>query len=44
MKYHTPEVVEYGSVESITQAGGTNKNGTGDDEYSNTTPLTGSVS
>jgi len=41
--YRSPEVVEYGSVESITEAGGTNKTGSGSDEYSSDTPLTGSV-
>lgn len=40
--YITPEVTEYGSVESITLD--CNKVGNGEDEYSNGTPLTGSVS
>ncbi|GAB3021949.1 lasso RiPP family leader peptide-containing protein [Natronobiforma cellulositropha] len=38
--YVAPEVTEYGSVESITQQ---NKVGNGDDEYSEITPLVGSV-
>lgn len=38
--YIAPEVTEYGSVESITQQ---NKIGEGDDEYSEITPLVGSV-
>lgn len=40
-EYVTPEVTEYGSVESITEQ---NKVGSGDDEYSDATPLTGSIS
>ncbi|MCU4743567.1 lasso RiPP family leader peptide-containing protein [Halobacteria archaeon AArc-m2/3/4] len=39
--YETPEVTEYGTVESITQ--NQNKVGSGDDEYSEITPLVGSV-
>lgn len=38
--YTSPEVVEYGSVESITQD---DKYGDGEDQYSEQTPLTGSV-
>ncbi|MCU4743574.1 lasso RiPP family leader peptide-containing protein [Halobacteria archaeon AArc-m2/3/4] len=38
--YETPEVTEYGSVESITMQ---NKIGSGEDEYSELTPLVGSV-
>lgn len=43
MKYDPPEVTGHGSVESLTQAGGTNKEGSGNDEYSGSTGLTGSV-
>jgi len=43
MGYKKPEVVEYGTVESITEGSGTNKTGSGDDEYSEETGLTGSV-
>jgi len=44
MNYEKPEVKEYGSVETITKASGTNKTGSNSDEYSGSTPLTGSVS
>lgn len=43
MEYESPELHEYGSVESITEGDGTNKSGSDSDEYSGTTPLTGSV-
>lgn len=39
--YEPPEVTEYGTVESITQQ--QNKVGTGTDEFSEATPLVGSV-
>lgn len=41
--YNEPELTEYGAVESITEGNGTNKVGAGSDEYSSSTPLTGSV-
>jgi hypothetical protein len=41
--YETPEIREYGSIEGLTEGDGTNKSGAGDDEYSSSTPLTGSV-
>lgn len=41
--YQTPEVTDYGSVSGITEASGTNKAGSGSDEYSGNTTLTGSV-
>jgi len=43
MRYNSPEVTEYGSVETITEGSGTNKTGSGSDEYSSQTGLTGSV-
>jgi len=43
MTYKPPEVNEYGSVESITEGSGTNKSGSGSDEYSSATSLTGSI-
>ncbi|WP_243645318.1 lasso RiPP family leader peptide-containing protein [Natrarchaeobius chitinivorans] len=39
-RYEAPELTEYGTVESITQQ---DKVGTGDDQWSDGTPLTGSV-
>lgn len=42
--YETPEVTEYGPVTEITEAGGPGKTGSAkSDEYSNRTPLTGTV-
>lgn len=41
--YDPPEVAEHGTVTGITEGTGTNKQGTGSDEYSGNTPLTGSV-
>lgn len=38
--YERPEVTEYGSVESITEQ---DKVGNVDDDYSDVTPLTGSI-
>lgn len=38
--YETPEVTVYGSVESLTEQ---NKVGEGTDQYSQSTPLVGSV-
>jgi len=43
MEYKSPAVSEYGSVESVTQGSGTNKSGSGGDEYSGSSGLTGSV-
>ena len=40
-QYSSPELTEYGPVESITED--QNKIGTGTDEYSQNTPLVGSV-
>lgn len=42
-QYDPPEVTEYGAVSNITEGSGTNKKGTETDEYSEGTPLTGSV-
>lgn len=42
-EYQTPEVAEYGSVASVTEGSGTNKSGSNNDEYSSSTPLTGSI-
>lgn len=42
-KYEPPNIIEYGEVEEITEGTGTNKLGSGSDEYSNSTTLTGSV-
>lgn len=42
-KYDTPEVTEYGSVTDITEGEGTNKEGSGEDEFSDTSALTGTV-
>lgn len=42
-RYQTPEVTEYGSVSSVTEGNGTNKAGSASDEYSSSTPLSGSV-
>lgn len=39
--YATPKVTTYGSVESITE--GKDKTGDGEDQFSQGTPLTGSV-
>lgn len=39
--YEEPSVTEYGAVESLTEE--SNKVGSGDDQYSQTTPLVGSV-
>lgn len=39
--YESPDVTEYGSVESLTED--KNKVGSGTDEYSEGTPLVGSV-
>lgn len=39
--YEPPEVTEYGSVEALTEQ--SNKVGGNTDEYSETTPLVGSV-
>ena len=39
--YEAPRLTEYGAVESITED--KNKGGTGDDQYSQNTPLVGSV-
>ncbi|WP_123538512.1 lasso RiPP family leader peptide-containing protein [Halosimplex salinum] len=42
--YEAPQINEHGSVEEITETGsGNNKQGDSTDEYSNTTPLTGSI-
>lgn len=41
--YETPEMKEYGAVSDITKGSGTNKTGSGSDEYSSSTPLTGTV-
>ncbi|WP_124190813.1 lasso RiPP family leader peptide-containing protein [Natrarchaeobius oligotrophus] len=38
--YESPKVTEFGSVESLTES---DKVGTGEDEYSGATSLTGSV-
>jgi hypothetical protein len=40
-KYEPPSITEHGAVEEVTEAGA-NKVGKNYDEYSNTTPLTGS--
>jgi len=40
-EYSSPEVVEFGGVESITQQ--SNKEGGATDQYSDTTPLIGSI-
>lgn len=42
-EYKSPEISEYGSVESITENQGSNKVGTSSDEYTNQTGLTGSI-
>jgi hypothetical protein len=41
--YEPPEVAEHGTVTGITEGSGTNKQGTNNDEYSSSTPLTGSI-
>ena len=43
-KYEPPNIIEYGEVEEITESSGSNKFGSKSDEYSNNTPLTGSIS
>lgn len=40
--YTSPQLTEYGAVESITEQ--SNKEGGGTDQYSDTTPLVGSIS
>lgn len=42
-QYDPPKVTEYGRVTKITERDGNNKNGDGDDEYSELTSLTGSI-
>jgi hypothetical protein len=42
-EYDSPEVTEYGAVADITEASGTNKEGSGSDEYSHGSSLTGTV-
>lgn len=42
-KYEPPNITEYGEVEEITETSGSNKSGSGSDEYSNITTLTGSI-
>ncbi|MBB6646619.1 lasso RiPP family leader peptide-containing protein [Halobellus ruber] len=42
-EYQTPEVTEYGPVSTVTEGSGTNKVGSGSDEFSSGTSLTGSV-
>ena len=42
-KYDSPEVTEYGTVTDITEDDGNNKEGEGDDEFSEIVPLTGTV-
>lgn len=42
-EYDSPEITEYGAVAEITEAGGTNKEGSGEDEFSDTSSLTGTV-
>ncbi|WP_152436297.1 putative RiPP precursor [Halosimplex carlsbadense] len=41
-EYTSPQMTEYGSVESITEQ--SNKEGGGTDQYSDNTPLVGSIS
>ena len=40
-RYDSPSVTEYGSIESITEQ--SNKEGNETDQYSDTTPLVGSI-
>ena len=42
-QYNPPEVTEYGAVDEITEDGGDDKSGSGTDEFSSVTPLTGST-
>jgi len=41
MKYDSPELTEYGTVESVTEQ--SNKEGSQTDQYSENTPLVGSI-
>lgn len=42
-EYEIPEVREYGSVANVTEGDGTNKEGSGEDEFSHGSDLTGTV-
>lgn len=42
-EYDPPQVNQYGTVEKVTRQNGKNKIGGGDDQFSQNTPLVGSV-